>query len=212
VATPIAFQETDQSRRLRRAGLWLEWATVGWNSIEALVAVGAGVFAGSIALIGFGMDSVIESLSGAVLVWRLMGHTQDERRDRIALRLVGLSFLALGFYVGTDASRSLLSHETPDASLPGIIIAALSLIVMPLLAAAKRRVARRIDSAAMAADARQTDICAYLSVILLAGLGANAWVGWWWADPVAALAMVPIIVREGVMAVRGKSCGCSSAH
>lgn len=193
---------------LRRAGLRLEWATVGWNVTEAVVAVWAGTAVGSVSLVGFGIDSVIESLSGFVLLWRLMGRVEDGGRDRVALRLVGLSFLALAAYVGYEAASSLITREAPDASVPGIVLAALSLIVMPLLARAKRRVAECIASDALAADARQTDICVYLSAILLLGLGLNAWLGWWWADPVAGLGMVPIIAREGVQALRGRACGC----
>ena len=195
-------------RALRRAGLRLEWATLGWNVTEAVVAIWAGAVAGSVSLIGFGADSIIESLSGVALVWRLLGHEDDAGRDRIALRLVGISFLALAAYVGYEAATSLIRSEEPEASVTGIVLAALSLIVMPLLAHAKRRVARGMRSDALAADARQTDICANLSAILLVGLGLNAWLGWWWADPVAGLAMAPLIAREGFDALRGKGCGC----
>lgn len=189
-----------------RAGRRLELFTLSWNVIEAAVAIGAGLLAGSVALVGFGADSVIESLSGAVLLWRLQHHVQDEERERRALRLVGISFLILAAYVAWEATHSLLSREEPHASLPGIILAALSVVVMPLLARAKRRVAGRLDSRALHADSRQTDLCAWLSAILLAGLGLNAWLGWWWADPVAAWLMVPIIAREGIEALRGKIC------
>lgn len=188
----------------QRRGRNLEYLTIGWNSAEAVAAVGAGILAGSIALVGFGFDSVIESLSGAVLLWRLHA---GERREKLALRLVGASFLVLAAYVGFDAVKSLLLRETPEASFIGIGIAALSLVVMPLLAQAKRRVAARINSRAMLADSRQTDICAYLSAILLTGLALNALFGWWWADPFAALVMLPIIVKEGVEGLRGETCG-----
>ncbi len=192
----------------RRIGLLLEWATLGWNSVEAIVSIWAGILAGSIALVGFGMDSVIESLSGVALIWRLMGRSNDNRRERLTLKLVGWGFVALAAYVGFYALQSLIRQKEPEAGLPGMVIASLSLIVMPLLARAKRRVARRISSPAMTADARQTDICAYLSAILLVGLALNAAFGWWWADPVAALAMTPIIAREGIMALLGKTCCC----
>jgi divalent metal cation (Fe/Co/Zn/Cd) transporter len=189
-----------------RAGRRLEYFTLGWNLLEAAVAVGAGIFAGSIALVGFGVDSLIESLSGATLLWRLQSHEADERREQLALRLVGVSFLVLAAYVAFEAVKSLYLRELPEASIVGIVLAVLSLIVMPLLARAKRKVATRLESRALHADSRQTDLCAYLSAILLGGLGLNALVGWWWADPVAALIMVPIIAREGVEALRGDDC------
>jgi divalent metal cation (Fe/Co/Zn/Cd) transporter len=189
-----------------RAGRRLEYFTLGWNTAEAFVAVGAGVVAGSIALFGFGVDSLIESVSGGILLWRLQAHHSDERRERLALRLVGASFFLLAAYVAFDAAKSLLQHEPPHTSLVGIILSAVSLVVMPLLARAKRRVALRLASRALEADSRQTSLCAYLSAILLGGLVLNAFFGWWWADPVAALLMVPIIAREGVEAFRGEAC------
>jgi divalent metal cation (Fe/Co/Zn/Cd) transporter len=189
----------------QRRGRNLEYLTIGWNSLEAVVAIGAGLLAGSIALVGFGVDSVIETSSGAILLWRLFS---GEHRERLALRLVGISFIALAIYVVIDAVKSLITREPPQASYAGIAIAALSLVVMPLLARAKRGVASKLNSRAMQADSRQTDICAYLSAILLGGLILNALLGWWWADPVAALVMVPIIAREGIDALRGETC-CS---
>jgi divalent metal cation (Fe/Co/Zn/Cd) transporter len=187
-------------------GRRLEYYTMGWNALEAAVAVGAGLAASSIALVGFGVDSVIESLSGAVLLWRLLAHEEDERRGRRALRLVGWSFLLLAAYVAFDAGKTLFLRERPEASVVGIVLAVLSLAVMPLLARAKRQVADRLASRALAADSRQTSLCAYLSAILLGGLALNAVWGWWWADPVAALVMVPIITREGLKALRGETC------
>lgn len=187
-------------------GRRLEYFTLGWNVIEAAVAIGAGVMAGSIALVGFGADSVIESLSGAVLLWRLQSHEADEAREQRALKLVGGTFLVLAAYVAFEAGRDLLRREEPATSLVGIGLAVASLIIMPVLARAKRRVAARLDSRALAADSRQTDLCAWLSAILLGGLGLNELWGWWWADPAAALVMVPIIVREGVQALRGETC------
>ena len=186
-----------------RRGRNLEYFAIGWNSLEAVVAVGAGVFAASIALVGFGFDSVIESLSGAVLLWRLFA---GEHREQLALRLVGVSFLLLATYVAFDAGKSLLYREPPEASYIGIGLAFLSLIVMPVLARAKRRVAANLNSRALEADSRRTDICAYLSAILLVGLGLNALFGWWWADPVAGLVMIPIIAKEGIEALRGETC------
>jgi divalent metal cation (Fe/Co/Zn/Cd) transporter len=150
---------------------------------RAAVAIGAGIFAGSIALLGFGIDSLIESLSGGILLWRLHATDTTEKRERLAIRLVGVSFFVLALYVAVEAGTSLLRREQPEKSVVGIILSILSLIVMPLLARAKRRVAAKIDSRALHADSRQTDICAYLSAILLGGLLLNAFFGWWWADP-----------------------------
>lgn len=189
-----------------RRGRSLEYLTIGWNTVEAAASIGAGVLAGSIALVGFGVDSIIESSSGAVLLWRLRDGERGEQRERLALRLVGVSFLFLAAYVAFDAAKSLMMREPPEASYIGITIAALSLIVMPLLARAKRAVAASLNSRAMKADSRQTDLCVYLSAILLGGLLLNALCGWWWADPVAALVMTPIIAKEGLEALRGETC------
>lgn len=208
MTTEVLIQDSSRTASLRR-GRRLEYLTIGWNSLEAVVAIGAGLVAGSIALVGFGVDSVIETSSGAILLWRLVS---GEHRERIALKLVGISFLALATYVAFDAGKSLLLREPPDESYVGIALAALSLIVMPLLARAKRRVAANLNSRALDADSRQTDICAYLSAILLAGLGLNALWGWWWADPVAGLVMIPIIAREGIEALRGESCCEDACH
>ena len=189
-----------------QSGRLLEYLTIGWNMLEGVVAVGSGLVAGSAALVGFGVDSFIESLSGGALLWRLRSDEDSERRERIALKLVGVSFLALAAYVAYDAASSLIRSEPPEASYVGIALAALSLVVMPLLARAKRRVAAGLNSRALEADSRQTDICAYLSAILLGGLLLNAVLGWWWADPVAALVMAPILAKEGVEALRGETC------
>ena len=187
----------------------LEYATLSWNVVEATVSIAAGLLAGSVALLGFGVDAFIESVSGAVLLWRLQVGALGESRERAALRLVGVSFLLLAAYVLFEAAMSLLRREPPEPSTIGIVIATVSLVVMPLLARAKRRVAARMNSRALAADSRQTQLCAYLSAILLVGLALNHLFGWWWSDPLAALVMVPIIAREGVQALRGDSCGCS---
>lgn len=195
--------------QLERRGRWLGVFTIGWNSLEAIVAVGAGILAGSVALVGFGVDSMIESLSGAIIVWRLFA---GEHREQLALRLVGISLLLLAAYVGFDAVKSLAMRELPEESPVGIALALISLIVMPLLAREKRKVAAKLGSRAMHADSRQTDICFYLSVILLVGLGCNAVAGWWWADPTAALMMIPIIVKEGTDALRGKTCYDNACH
>lgn len=209
---PADWASTRQQTLAR--GRRLEYLTVGWNSLEAIVSIIAGVIAGSIALVGFGLDSVIETSSGLALLWRLRRKNERnaesrERAERIALRIVGLSFIALAIYVGYEAARDLWQRQPPEHSIPGIVIATLSLVAMPLLARAKRQVAMTLNSHALRADSRQTDICAYLSAILLGGLLLNVLFGWWWADPLAGLIMVPIIAREGVEALRGDACACN---
>ena len=198
----------DRADLLRR-GRTLELFTILWNSAEGLVSVTLGLIAGSIALVGFGIDSFIETGSGAVLLWRLQTRRDAESAERAeatALRLVGASLLALAAYVTYDSMATLIRRDAPEASLPGIVLAVVSLIVMPLLARQKRKVAAAIESHALEADAMQTSICMYLSAILLGGLTLNALLGWWWADPMAALAMVPLIAREGLEAWRGERC------
>ena len=195
-----------------RRGLYLEYISLGYNCLEALVALVAGILAGSIALVGFGFDSMIEVASSIVLLWRLNADFDRKRRqhaETISLRIVGFCFIGLATYVSYEASGDLWYRNVPEGSVTGIILASASLVIMPLLARAKRRVARGIDSRALRADARQTEFCAYLSAILLGGLLFNALRGWWWADPAAALAMVPIITREGWLALRGRACDCS---
>lgn len=198
----------DRALLLRR-GRALELFTILWNSAEGLISVVLGLIAGSVALIGFGVDSFIETSSGVVLLWRLQtarDADSAERAEATALRLVGASLLALAAYIVYDAGLSLIKRTPPDASLAGIALAVASLVVMPLLAREKRRVASSLNSRALFADSFQTSICTYLSAILLAGLSLNAVLGWWWADPIAALAMVPLIVREGREALRGERC------
>ena len=200
---------------LIRRGRYLEYFTIGYNSLEGLIAVGAGLVAGSVALAGFGFDSLIEVTSGAVLLWRLHADVDEGRRERvetISLRLVGVCFVVLALYVSYDSIKSLLRREAPDESLIGIVLAAVSLIIMPLLVRAKRKVARSINSGALMADSKQTELCTYLSAILLGGLLLNALLGWWWADPVAALIMVPIIAKEGIEALRGETCCDDAGH
>jgi divalent metal cation (Fe/Co/Zn/Cd) transporter len=190
-------------------GLSLEYFTVAWNLVEAVVALASGALAGSISLIGFGLDSLIEVSSGGIMLWRLHTDHDERRREAVekrALQLVGISFLALAAYVAGDSVLSLVKQEAPERSLVGIALAIVSLIAMPLLARSKRKVALTLASPALQADSRQTDICAYLSAVLLLGLLLNAALGWWWADPLAGLVMAPIIVYEGIQALRGKSC------
>jgi divalent metal cation (Fe/Co/Zn/Cd) transporter len=194
---------------IARRGKHLEHFTIAWNSLEGLVAVVAGVFSGSIALVGFGIDSFIEVTSGVVLLWRMTVDADvqaRERNEKLSLRIVGVCFLALAVYVGYEAISDLVSRKAPERSVPGILLACVSLIAMPLLSRAKKKVAKALGSAAMHADAKQTDFCVYLSAILLIGLLLNAGPGWWWADPVAALIMVPLIANEGVEAMIGKTC------
>ena len=190
-------------------GLSLEYFTVAWNLVEAAVALASGAVAGSVALIGFGLDSLIEVSSGGILLWRLHSDHDERRRaavERRALQLVGISFLALAAYVAGESMVSLVKREGPERSLVGIALAIASLITMPVLARSKRKVALTLESPALQADSRQTDICAYLSAILLLGLLLNAAFGWWWADPAAGLIMAPIIAYEGIQALRGKTC------
>lgn len=203
---------------LVRRGQWLSVLTLGYNSLEGIIAITAGVVAGSVALVGFGIDSGIELAASAAALWRLQADLDPGRREaaeRATLRIVGGLFLALAAYVAVDAGRALLAREAPDESPVGIAIAAASVVIMPLLARAKRRVADALASRALAAEAMQTALCTWLSAILLGGLALNALVGWWWADPVAALVMVPIIAREGVEGLRGRDpCGdgCATCH
>jgi len=210
----VTLQSRNRADLVRR-GRYLEYFTIGYNSLEGLIAVAAGLLAGSIALVGFGFDSLIEVTSGAVLLWRLHADLDEERRERveaISLRIVGACFVLLAIYVSYDSVKSLIRREVPQESIVGIVLAAASLIVMPLLVKAKRRVARGIKSAALMADSKQTELCTYLSAILLAGLLLNALLGWWWADPVAALVMVPIIVKEGIEGLRGETCCDDECH
>ena len=202
---------TDSRQELLRRGRLLEYATVGYNVLEGVVAIGSGILAGSVALIGFGVDSGIEVLSGLILLWRLntkRDAEDSERAEARALKLVGISFLLLAAYVTGDAVMSLIRREAPDESIIGIALAAASVVIMPLLVRSKRRVAASLKSRALEADSKQTELCTYLSAILLAGLVLNALAGWWWADPIAALIMVPIIVNEGLEALRGEECHC----
>jgi divalent metal cation (Fe/Co/Zn/Cd) transporter len=190
-------------------GKRLEYFTIAWNTLEGIVAVVAGILAGSISLVGFGVDSFIEVTSGTALLWRMSVDAEEHRRERIertTLRIVGACFLSLAAYVGYQAASNLIGKKAPEHSLPGIILACVSLVVMPLLSRAKRRVGAHLKSAAMKADAKQTEFCTYLSAILLGGLLLNMVRDFWWADPIAALIMVPIIAKEGVNGIRGNTC------
>jgi len=188
--------------RLYKKGLFLEYVTVGYNVGEAIVSIGFGSLAGSIALIGFGLDSIIESLSGLVLVWRLkqrgkVSAADEERIEKRTVRLVAISFFLLGAYVLEESVRKLVVADVPETSLPGIIIAMASLVVMPMLAWQKIKTGKAIGSQAMLADSKETLACAFLSVALLIGLGANYLFGFWQADPIVGLVIVAFLFREG---------------
>lgn len=203
----LSAQAAITREELVRRGQWLSMLTLVYNAVEGVVAITAGTLAGSVALIGFGIDSGIELAASVAALWRLGQDADTAKRahaERVTHRIVGALFIALAIYVTWDAGASLLQRETPDESTVGIMLAIASLIVMPLLARAKRRVAILLGSRALRAESTQTNLCTVLSAILLVGLVLNAFVGWWWADPVAALAMVPIITKEGIEGLRGK--------
>jgi divalent metal cation (Fe/Co/Zn/Cd) transporter len=199
-------------------GLRLEYLTVGWNIIEGGVSIAAALGAGSIALFGFGVDSLVETTSGLVLIWRLRAERQArdpeeiERLDQHAHKLVALSLFLLAAYIAFDAVRALITHERPEPTMVGIAITSLSLTVMWWLARAKRRTARALGSRALEADSFQTTACFWLSLVTLAGIGLNAAFGWWWADPVAALGITFFLVSEGREAWRGEDCTCVGNH
>lgn len=192
---PADFDRTAAVRRAR----WLNAATIGWNAVEGVVAVSAGVVAGSVSLVGFGFDSAIEVSAALVLTWRLHQERKGgcmQTSDRRAARAIAVSFLVLAVYVGVESVRDLLGSARPDSSTVGIVLAGLSLAVMPFLARAKRALAPALGSAAAVADAKQTNLCALLSTILLVGLGANAALGWWWADPLAGVGIASLALIE----------------
>jgi divalent metal cation (Fe/Co/Zn/Cd) transporter len=199
---------------LVRRGILLNYLTIGYNVVEAVVSVAAGVVSGSVALVSFGVDSGIEVASSLAAHWRLRADLDPSRRERVERvthRIIGWSFLALATYVVVESGMTLWEREAPEASVVGLAILILSVLVMPLIARASLKVARALGSRALEADAAQTSLCAYLSLIALAGVGLNAALGWWWADPVAALGMVPIIAKEGLEGVRGED-ACDRHH
>ena len=203
---PLVGADPDRPALVRRARL-LAWIGLGWHGIEAAVAIGAGAVAGSIALVGFGADSLIEAVAGIVLLWRFgAARASSNSAERRAQRLIGASFYVLAAYVGIEAVRTLAGGNHPDVSWVGIGLAAVTLVTMPPLAAAKARVGDRLQSSATKSEGRQNMLCAYLSAALLVGLSANAIAGWWWADPVTALVIAGVAVREGREAWRGESC------
>ena len=195
---------------LVRRGLWLNYLTIAYNTFEAAASLVVGAVSGSVALMGFGFDSVIEVAASGAAQWRLRSDADASQRHSVeqrAHRLVGWSFATLAVYVIYESASTLWLRERPRRSLPGIVILAASVVVMPLLARAKRRVANAMNSRTLSSEATQTSLCAYLSAIALGGVALNAVVGWWWADPVAALVMVPIIVGEAVEGIRRETPG-----
>jgi len=193
----------ERRRELHRRALWLEYFTVGWNVIEGVVAIGAGIIAGSVALIGFGVDSSIEVISALGLLWRLRKAgpeatvAEESGAERRALYVVAATFLLLAAYITFEAVSSLIGREEPNRSTVGLVLSVLSLVIMPALAWWKQRTGREMGSRALVADAAETWVCSYLSLALLAGVGLYALFGWWWADPVGALAMLPVILWQG---------------
>jgi divalent metal cation (Fe/Co/Zn/Cd) transporter len=203
---PLASDE--RARLVRRAKL-LAWGGNAWHFIEFAIAIGAGIAAGSIALVGFGVDSLIESFAGFIILWRFAARrSHSETAERRAQQLVAASYVILVVYIVIEATRSLIGAHEPEASWIGIGLAAFTAPTMPLLAAAKRRVGHKLNSAATVSDAEQNQICAYLSIALLVGLLANALLGWWWADPAAALVIGAVAGREGWKSWKGESCDC----
>lgn len=208
--TVVGLAPAERSKLERRARL-LAWGGIVWHFVEFAIAVGAGVAAGSIALIGFGADSLIEALAGFVVLWLFTGsRVGSARAERRAQQLVALTFFVLAAYVGVEAVRTLITAHHPDASWVGIGLAAFTAPTMPLLARAKRRIGSQLSSSAAVQEASQTQLCAYLSVALLVGLGSNALFGWWWADPLTALAIAGVALKEGRESWRGEGCsdGC----
>jgi divalent metal cation (Fe/Co/Zn/Cd) transporter len=202
-------EATISRQAIAHRGRRLEYFTIVWNTLEGLIGVAAGVLAGSISHLGFGVDSFIEVTSGTTLLWRMSvdGDVESrERNEKLSLRVVGLCFIALALYITYEALADLIRKTAPEHSIPGIALACVSLIVVPILSRAKKRVGNALSSAAMKADARQTDFCVYLSAILLAGLVLNMALGWWWADPIAALIMVPIVAKEGFDGMKARAC------
>jgi len=207
----VSMLPTDRRRILERRVRLVVAITITWNVVEAIVALWAGAVASSAALIGFGLDSIVEVLSAAAVAWQFSAR-DPQRRERATLRVVAIAFFLLAVVVGSDALLALAQQERPDASPVGIAIAALSLAVMPFLSWFERRTGRELGSATAIADSKQTLLCTYLSAALLVGLLANAVLGWWWADAVAALVIAVIAVREGVLTLRGEGCCAPGAH
>ena len=184
--------------RLRRRGFWLEYASLAWMTVEAAVAIISGVIAASIALVGFGLDSVIEFFAAAVVIWQLRGG--GEERETRAVHLIGITFFVLAAYLAAASIRDLIGHARPEHSIPGLAVTAAALLVMPGLAIAKRRTGQALSNRTLIADSAETAFCAFTSGAALVGLGLNSWLGWWWADPAAALVIGALAIREGLEA------------
>ncbi|UTT59199.1 cation transporter [Cellulosimicrobium cellulans] len=211
VGAPPSVPALTAARRavLERRVRWVVAATIAWNVVEAVVAITAGRVASSAALVGFGLDSLVEVLSAAAVAWQFAA-PDPHRRERAAMRVIAVSFLGLAVFVSVDAVRSLLGAAEPEHSVVGIWLAAVSLAVMPFLSWFERRTGRELGSASAVADSKQTLLCTYLSAVLLVGLVLNATLGWSWADPLAALVIAAVAVKEGVEAWRGDAC-CAPA-
>ncbi len=205
-------QGPNTSERTLRPAVWLVGGTLAYNVVEGVIAVWSGTRAGSPALVSFGLDSALECIAAIAVLWHLAGSRRGERREELAHRVVGWSLLFLAIYVIVDGGTTLWRADAPEVSSVGIALGCASLLIMPGLALAKFRVARRLGSSVLRAEAVETLACTYLTVTLLLGLGLYAAVGWWWADPVAALLMVPWLVREGVEGLRGDCCGANKAE
>jgi divalent metal cation (Fe/Co/Zn/Cd) transporter len=207
---PVAVATSADRERLMRRARMLAWGANLWHVVEFAIAVGAGIAAGSIALIGFGLDSLVEVAAGTVIVWLFTGRrvADTDRAERRAQQLIAISFYLLGVYIAFEAGRDLIAGDHPEASWVGIGLAAVTAPTMPFLARAKQRIGHQLGSSATVSEGAQNMLCAYLSVALLIGLGANALFGLWWADPIAALVIAGVAVREGRQSWRGDACGC----
>jgi len=202
-----AIRSSAERSKLEHRARMLAWGGIAWHIVEFAIAIGAGIAAGSIALIGFGADSLIEALAGLIVVWLFTGARRGSHSaERRAQILIAVTFFMLAVYVGIEAVRALASGDHPEVSWVGIGLAAVTAATMPLLAAAKRRVGTGLHSSATVKEAGQTQLCAYLSIALLLGLGANALLGWWWSDPLAALVIAGVAVQEGRSSWRGEGC------
>lgn len=207
-SAPSTRLTSNEREKLGRRAQLLAGTSVAYNSIEAIFAIGAGVSASSIALIGFGLDSVVEMFSGLIILWQFR-HEVPEYRERKALRMLAVSFFALAFYVSFEAVRTLIIRESAEMSKVGIAVAILSLVFMPFLSLAQRRTGKLLGSTTVVADSKQTLLCTYLSGVLLIGLILNATLGWWWADPLVGLIVAGLAVYEGREAWNGEACNCT---
>jgi divalent metal cation (Fe/Co/Zn/Cd) transporter len=206
-ATSLGVHVPDERVKWVRRARLLAWLGIGWHGIEAAVAVGAGLLAGSVALVGFGADSVVEALAAFIVIWRFAAaRVSSEAAERRAQQLIAVSFFIIAVYVAVEAARTVLGGERPQASWIGIGLAVVTTATMPLLARAKARVGDRLGSSATKSEGQQNMLCAYLSLALLVGLGANALLGWWWADPLTALAIAGVAIKEGWESWKGDAC------